>query len=69
VASLLGTRKGYVEKFLETNISFFFGGGNLEEGSSTRDFKRPEKGLCDGASLWEEAAWRGPWGGSFTGGP
>jgi hypothetical protein len=42
--------------------------GNLEKGSSAVDFESWMKGGSgDGASLFEEAPWRGPWGSSFTG--
>jgi hypothetical protein len=69
--SLAGDPEGYVEKALETGISVHSGPilGNLEEDSSTRDFKRWMKGAqwmkC--LSLSEEAPWRG--GCSFTGDP
>jgi hypothetical protein len=45
--SLAGDPEGYVEKALETGISFHRGPvwGNMEEGSSTRDFERCMKGL------------------------
>ena len=44
---LAGDPEGYVEKALETGISFHRGtvlGRNLEEGSSTGDFERRMKG-------------------------
>jgi len=45
---LAGDPEGYVEKALETGISFHRGpvffGGDLEEGSSTGDFERRMKG-------------------------
>jgi hypothetical protein len=45
--SLAGDPEGFVEKALETGISFHRGPvlGNLEEGSSTGEFKRWMKGL------------------------
>jgi hypothetical protein len=44
--SLAGDPEGYVGKALETGISFHRGPilGNLEEGSSTGDFRRWMKG-------------------------
>jgi hypothetical protein len=51
--SLAGDPEGYVEKALETGISFHR--RNMEEGSSTRDFKRWMKGPRWMKSLSEEA--------------
>jgi len=46
MGSLAGDPEGYVKKDLETGMSFHRGPvlGNLEEGSSTGDFKRRMKG-------------------------
>ena len=48
--SLAGDPEGYVEKALETGISFHRGLvlGNLEEGSSSGDFERRMKGALGG---------------------
>jgi hypothetical protein len=71
--SLAGDPERYVEKALETGISLYRGPilGNLEEGSSTRDFKmwmtgarwmkRLSPSLSLSLSLSEEAPW-GTWG-------
>jgi hypothetical protein len=67
--SLAGDPERYVEKALETGISLYRGPilGNLEEGSSTRDFNMWMKGASvDEASLSEEVLW-GPWWSFFTG--
>ena len=54
---LAGDPEEYVEKALETGISFHWGPhlGNLEEGSSTGDFERRMKGALEVwcLSLWE----------------
>ena len=44
--SIVGDPEGYVEKALETGISFYRGPilGNLEEGTFTGDFERWMKG-------------------------
>jgi hypothetical protein len=71
--SLAGNPEGYVEKALEMGISFHRGPilGNLEEGSSTGDFKRWMKGAwwmkC--LSLSEEAPWSGLGGRLLQWGP
>ena len=56
--SLAGDPKGYVEKALEMGISF-------HRGPVWGTWRAPlldEGGSGDGASLFEEALWRGPWG-------
>jgi len=61
--SLAGYPEGYVEKTLQTGISFHRGpvgepgGGLIYWGPSEMD----EGGSRDGASLSEEAPWRWPW--------
>jgi hypothetical protein len=40
--------------------------GNLEEGSSTRDFGSWMKGLGGGVLLSQEALWKGPRGGLLS---
>jgi hypothetical protein len=74
--SFAGDPEGYVEKALETGISFCRGPvlGNLEEGSSTGDFKRWMKGVpwmkCLSLSLSLKRLHGGGLGGSsFTGDP
>jgi hypothetical protein len=70
--SLAGDPERHVEKTLETGISFHRGSalGNLEEGSSTGDFKMWAEG-----GLWERgiplygSSFRDPRGGSFYGAP
>ena len=64
---LAGDPGGYVEKALETGISFHRGLtlGNLEEGSFSGDFERRMKGALGwGFSLSDEALRRGPLGGA-----
>ena len=70
--SLAGDPEGYVEKALEMGISFHRGPvwGNLEEGSSTRDFERWMKGALGVECLSLKRLRGGGLGGnSFTGDP
>jgi hypothetical protein len=70
--SLAGGPERHVERALETGISFHRGSvlGNLEEGSSTGDFKMwAEGGSGNGASLSMGALFREPGGDSFYGAP
>jgi hypothetical protein len=70
--SLAGDPEGYVEKALETGISFHKGPhlGNLEEGSSTRDSESWMKGTMGMKQLSLKRLHGGGLGGSsFTGDP
>jgi hypothetical protein len=70
--SLAGDSERYVEKGLETGISLHRGPvlGNLEEGSSTRDFKMwAERGLWERGTPLYGSSFREPGGGLLFRGP